>query len=682
MRNPLLEVSQTLPAFSTIKAEHVAPAIRGLLEHNLQQVELLLAKQTEPCWDSLVFPMEALDHRLHEAWSCVGHLNAVMSTPELRDAYNECMPKITEYGSILGQHDGLYAAYQQIAESPAFAELDIAQRKTIMDAIADFKLSGIALDKEARKEFRQISRDLSTLTSQFEDNILDATDAWELLVSREQLQGLPQLSIDAAAQFAQKQGKEGYLLGLNFPCFHAVMTYCEDRSLREQVYTAYVTRASDQGPQAGRWDNSQIMIDILQRRLALAKVLGYANYAERSEQKKMVKDPQQILDFLQDLAARAKPQAERDMQQLRDFAKDAGHAGELMAWDVAFYSERLREDAYHISQEELRAYFPEHKVLDGMFALTEKLYGVRFSEDKDVDVWHEDVRFFQMYDKDGELRAKFYMDLHARPHKRGGAWMDECRQRRRCKDNQLQIPIAFLNCNFMAAEAGKPTLLTHDEVITLFHEFGHGLHHMLTTIDYPEVAGINGVPWDAVELPSQFNEQWAWQAEILPTISAHHETGEPLPQALIDKLLASRNFQSAMQMVRQLEFGLFDMHIYMATDSERIDADFVQKTLDRVRAEVAVVKAPAFNRFQHGFSHIFAGGYAAGYYSYKWAEVLASDAFAKFEEEGLFNPEVGQAFLHSILQRGGSQDPMELFVEFRGREPKIDALLRHCGIEG
>ncbi len=678
MQNLLLDGFSDVPDFAGITPEQVQPAIKYVLADNLARIEQLLLA-AEPTWENTIAPLEELDNRLHEAWSCVGHLNAVVSTPALREAHNACLPQLTEYNLVLGQHDGLYQACQRIAKSPTFAALTRAQRTSINNSLLDFTLSGIALNTDQRAVFSKLSQELSRLCSTFEDNVLDATDAWQLPVSAQQLAGVPELTQVAAAEFAHSKGHSGYLLGLNFPCYHAILTYATDRNLREQMYSAYVTRASDQA--SARWDNGPVMVDILRHRLQLARLLGYPHHAACSVQKKMVKQPQQIHDFLQQLVTRAKPRALQELQQLTDFARQQGLEGPLQAWDVAFYSERLRQTQYAIAEEELRPYFPMPTVLDGLFTLTQRLYGVTITEHVNTTVWHDSVRFFHVTDKDGTLRAQFYMDLYARPHKRGGAWMDECRARRLRQDHTVQIPIALLNCNFAPPTGDAPALLTHDEVVTLFHEFGHGLHHMLTAVDYPQVSGINGVPWDAVELPSQFHEQWCWQAEVLPLISAHYQTGETLPQVMIERLLASRNFQSAMHMLRQLEFALFDMQIHSVSDVDTITSAWIEQTLAAVRQQVAVLLPPAYNRFQHSFSHIFAGGYAAGYYSYKWAEVLASDAFARFEEEGLFNPEVGRAFLQTILERGGEQEPMELFTQFRGRSPQIDALLRHAGID-
>ena len=492
-----------------------------------------------------------------------------------------------------------------------------------------------------------------------------------------ELAGLPESALDAAKQAAHQKDLQGWLFTLDIPSYLPVMLYADNRALREEMYRAYATRASEQGPNAGKWDNNPIIQETLALRTELASLLGFANYAERSIATKMASTTEQVVGFLRDLAAKSKPQAERELAEVRAFAAEKHGMDEMEAWDVPYYSEKLKQDRYSISDEILRPYFPEHKALTGLFTVVEKLYGLSISEVENADTWHKDVRLFSITDKDGTLRGQFYLDLYARPKKRGGAWMDECRVRRVKASGELQAPVAYLTCNFNGPVGNKPALFTHDEVVTLFHEFGHGIHHMLTQMSVPGVSGINGVPWDAVELPSQFLENWCWQEEALGFISGHYETGEPLPKSLLDKMLAARDFQAAMQMIRQLEFSLFDFMLHME-DGKTAD---VQGVLNTVRDEVSVIQPPSFNRFQTSFGHIFAGGYAAGYYSYKWAEVLSADAFSRFEEEGIFNPQTGADFLHNILEMGGSREPMDLFVAFRGREPQVDALLRHNGIQ-
>ncbi len=677
MTNPLLQ-NQPLPLFSQILPEHVEPALNQVIEQAKQTVEDLLSNLTEPTWQSLVLPMEALDASIDRVWSPVSHLNSVMNSDELRVAYNACLPKLSEFGTELGQNEALFNAYKRLAESEHYNQLDVAQKKVIDNAVRDFRLSGVELSQTDRDKFKQISQQLTELTAKFEENLMDATHAWKKHITDESLlSGLPDSTIAMAEQFAKRDGLEGWLFTLDFPSYMPVMSYADNRELREEMYTAFATKASDQGPNAGKWNNTDVMNDILKLRHELAQLIGFNNHAERSLATKMAQSPQQVLDFLNDLAARSKPIAEKEFEELKAYAKEQGHDGELQSWDVTYFAEKLRQQRYSISQEELKPYFPEDKVVLGLFAVVNRLYGLEIKERHDIDVWHKDVRFFDIFDSEGELRGQFYLDLYARNHKRGGAWMDECLVRRQTEQG-IQTPVAFLTCNFSEPVGDKPALFTHDEVTTLFHEFGHGLHHMLTKIHHAGVSGINGVAWDAVELPSQFMENWCWEREALDLISGHYETGEVLPQDLFDKMIAARNFQSAMTMVRQLEFSLFDFRLHLEYKPD--EANQVDKILAEVRDQVSVVKPPKFNRFAHSFSHIFAGGYAAGYYSYKWAEVLSADAFSKFEEKGIFDRATGLEFLQSILEQGGSREPMELFVEFRGREPEIDALLRHSGI--
>ncbi|MCB1879598.1 MAG: M3 family metallopeptidase, partial [Gammaproteobacteria bacterium] len=596
---------------------------------------------------------------------------------ELRQVYNACLPKLSEYATEMGQNERLFNAYQAVAEGSE--ELDPAQRKLLQNSLRDFHLSGVDLPAEKKARFKEISQQLSKLASQFEENLLDATNAWsKLITDQSELAGLPESALQLARQTAQQRGEpEGWMLTLEFPSYLPVMTYADNRELRRELYTAFSTRASDQGPHAGQWDNSEIIEQILRLRHEQAQLLGFDNYADRSLAKKMAESSEQVMEFLNDLTARSHRQAETELAELRSFAAELYRATELEAWDIGYFSEKLRQQRYDITQEELKPYFPETRVLPGMFAVVKRLYGIEISEVKGVDRWHPDVRFFEIRSHQGELRGQFYLDLYARPKKRGGAWMDGCIDRM-FSDDCDQIPVAYLTCNFSPPVGGKPALFTHDEVQTLFHEFGHGLHHLLTRVDYPGVAGINGVAWDAVELPSQFMENWCWERPALDLISGHIESGERIPAALYQKMRAAKNFQSGMQMVRQLEFSLFDFRIHREYQPEH--GGRVYEILNQVREQVAVVRPPAFNRFAHGFSHIFAGGYAAGYFSYKWAEVLSADAFSLFEERGIFDPETGASFLRNILEQGGSRDAMELFIAFRGREPSIDALLQHSGI--
>lgn len=676
MKNPLLEAS-SLPRFSEILAEHVEPAIDTLLAQNRATLESQLQTEKSYTWENLIQILENEDDKLNRAWSPISHLHSVADTDELREAYNACLPKLTDYATEMGQHEGLYQAYQQIADSQDYAQLEQAQKKTIENALRDFRLSGIELDKQERDKYKSIKQKLSKAQTKFEENLLDATHAFTKQITDEALlSGLPESALALAAQNAKLADKDGWVFTLDIPSYLPIMQYAENRELRKELYKAYVSRASSQ-ESWDRWDNGELMVEILQLRQELAGVLGFNNYAERSLAEKMAESPEQVLGFLQDLATRSKPVAESELTELQEFAKQHYQLDTLEAWDIAFYSEKLREHTFDFSQEQLRPYFPAPKVLSGMFLVVNRLYGLHIEAKAGVDTWHPDVSYFEIYNEDKQLCGGFYLDLYARQHKRGGAWMDECVVRKKTGSN-LQNPVAYLTCNFSPPVGDNPSLLTHDEVLTLFHEFGHGLHHMLTRVNFPAVSGINGVPWDAVELPSQFMENWCWERESLDLISAHYQTSESLPDELFEKMRQAKNFQSGMQMVRQLEFALFDFRLHHEKRGE--STEDIQTLLDAVREQVAVVKPPVYNRFQNSFAHIFAGGYAAGYYSYKWAEVLSADAFSKFEEKGIFNKETGKQFLHSILEQGGARDPMDLFIEFRGRKPSIQPLLRHSGI--
>jgi oligopeptidase A len=677
MNNLLLEMTD-LPAFSTIRPEHVEPAIDELLARNRAQLENLLNNGPPFSWDSLIRPIEDMDDRLNRAWSPVGHLNAVMNSPELRSAYNACLPKLSEYYTELGQNERLYQAYHSIQEGPEYPRLDTAQKTVIDHALRDFHLSGVDLAPEHKARFKAIMQSLSQLQSTFQENVLDATQAWKKpITAATELAGLPESAKSLARQTAGREGLDGWLLTLEFPSYQPVMSYADNRELRRELYEAYVTRASDQGPKAPQWDNSEIMESILALRYEAARLLGFADYTGYSLATKMAESPGQVLAFLNDLAGRSRPQAQRDVEELKAYAREVHGVTDLAAWDVSYYSEKLRQHRYQISQEELRPYFPESSVVPGLFAVVQRLYGLEIRQTHEVEVWHPDVRVYAILEPDGSVRGRFYVDLYARPNKRGGAWMDGC-VTRRVTARGVQIPAAYLVCNFTPPVGDNPALFTHSEVLTLFHEFGHGLQHLLTRVDYAPVAGIHGVEWDAVELPSQFMENWCWEREALDWIAGHYQTGEPLPAQLYRRMIAARNFQSALMMVRQLEFALFDFRLHREYDPPR--GGRIQEILDDVRRQVAVLIPPAFNRFAHSFSHIFAGGYAAGYYSYKWAEVLSADAFAKFEENGIFDRATGEQFLHSILEVGGSRDAMASFVEFRGQEPSIEPLLRHSGI--
>lgn len=674
--NVLLE-SHTLPPFSQIDAADVEPAISKIVEDNYAKIAELVAhvQQQEVSLENFLLPFEELNDTLSKAWSPVGHLNSVMNNDALREAYNGCLPKLSEYSTRLGQDKGLYEAYKALKESPQFAQFNVAQKKVIDNALRDFHLSGIDLPEEQQKRYGEISQRLSELTSKFSENVLDCTNAFSHHVTdKAQLSGLPETQLHGAQLAAKEKQLDGYVLTLDIPVYIAVMTYCDNRELRKIFYEAYNTKASDKGPFAGQYDNNPLMEEILALRHELAQMLGFNNYAERSIATKMTETTDQVMDFLYDLAHKALPAAKQEYEELKAFAAQQGQS-DLQAWDVSYYSEKLKQERYAISQEELRPWFPLEKVLSGLFEIAQRLFSVTFQADQSVDLYHPDVRFYRVF-RDGEEIAAFYMDLYARAKKRGGAWMDVCRSRRRMVNGELQKPVAYLTCNFNGPVADKPALLTHNEVTTLFHEFGHGLHHMLTQVEEDAVSGIAGVAWDAVELPSQFLENWCWEKDAIPLMSGHYESGEPLPDAMLEKMLAAKNFQSAMMMVRQLEFSIFDFKIHR---------DFapgmdIHAELEQVRSQVAVISPPEFNRFECSFSHIFAGGYAAGYYSYKWAEVLSADAFSKFEEDGIFNVETGNAFREHILEKGGSEEPMELFKRFRGREPKVDALLRHSGL--
>jgi len=677
MKNPLLDLSG-LPRFSRIKAEHVEPAIDQVLADNRAQVAKLLENSGEFNWENLIQPLEDMDERLSRIWSPVSHMNSVVNSDELRAAYNACLGKLSNYATEMGQNLALFKAYQSISKGEQYRQFDRAQKKIIDNAIRDFRLSGIDLNDEQKGRYKALMEELSALTSKFEEHILDATRAWTKVITDETaLAGLPESACAMAQQTATQREQQGWLFTLEFPSYLAVMTYADDREFRREMYTAFVTRASDEGPHAGQWDNTPLMEKILALRHEAAQLLGFENYAERSIATKMALSTTQVMEFLTDLAARSLPIAKADLDELRAFASEQHGLDTLEAWDIVYYGEKLRQHKYSISQEEIKPYFPEHRVLAGMFDVVKKLYGLNITESRRVETWHKDVRFFEIFDMAEQLRGQFYLDLYARPFKRGGAWMDECIVRK-TGDRGIQTPVAYLTCNFSSPLGDEPALFTHDEVLTLFHEFGHGLHHMLTQVDYPSVSGINGVAWDAVELPSQFMENWCWERDALALISGHYQSGETLPDEMFDKMLAARNFQSGMQMVRQLEFSIFDFRIHLEFESAH--GARIHEILDDVRRQVSVIQPPSFNRFPHSFSHIFAGGYAAGYYSYKWAEVLSSDAFSLFEEKGIFDRETGLRFLSMILEQGGSRDPMELFIEFRGREPQIDALLRHSGI--
>ena len=674
MTNPLLSNS-SLPLFSQIKPEHVLPAIKETLNNCRKTIESVLEQNSEYTWDNLIQPIDEMDEKFSRAWSPVSHLNSVKNSPELREAYEACLPLLSEYSTWVGQHKPLYQAYKQLKDSKHYDNLSKAQKKVIDNALRDFELSGIGLSDDKQKRYGEIVAKLSELSSQYSNNVLDATMGWSKLITNiEDLAGMPESALAAAKEQAKAKDQEGWLLTLDIPSYLPVMTYCDNRDLRFELYQAYNTRASDQGPNAGRWDNTEIIKQILSLRAELAQLLGFATYADKSLATKMAETTTQVTEFLTDLASKAKPQGEKELADLKRYAYEYFGASDIKPWDIAYYSEKQKQHLYTINDEELRPYFPEQRVVNGLFAVVRRIFGITAKQRHDVEVWAPEVKFYELYDAKGELKGSFYLDLYAREHKRGGAWMDDCIGRMRFADGHIQKPVAYLTCNFNRPIGDKPALFTHNEVTTLFHEFGHGLHHMLTEIEVSSVAGINGVPWDAVELPSQFLENWCWQPEALEFISGHYQTGEPLPKEMLDKMLDAKNFQAALFILRQLEFGLFDFKLHSDKTPD------ILETLNQVRQQVAVVPTVDWGRFPHAFSHIFAGGYAAGYYSYLWAEVLSADAFSRFEEEGIFNETTGNAFLDNILSQGGSDEPMTLFKNFRGREPQLEALLRHYGI--
>ncbi len=671
------------PVFSAIEPANVVSDVRQAIDKCKRVIEEVVTSK-EISFENIVTRIEEVEDELSAIFSPISHTNSVVSSDELREAHDACLPLLSEYSTYVGQHQGLCDMYIALSKSSEFEHLNEAQKKVVSNAVRDFELSGVSLPENKKQEYAKIKAKLSDLASKFSNNVMDATLAFSKHVTDESLlSGLPQSALDAAKQAAHQKDLQGYLFTLDIPSYLPVMMYADNRELRKELYRAYATRASDQdgdslNGKAAQFDNTQIINETLELRHRLAKLMGFSSYAEYSLATKMAQTPKQVLDFLNDLARRSKPQAIEEKREIEAFAAQKFDQSELEAWDYAYFAEKLKQDKFSISDEQLKPYFPEHRVLSGLFEVVSRLFDVKVVEVLNIDAWHKDVRYFEIHDGQGTLRGAFYLDLYARAKKRGGAWMDECRVRRVTMDKTLQTPIAYLTCNFSSPVGDKPALFTHDEVVTLFHEFGHGIHHMLTKIDVAGVSGINGVAWDAVELPSQFLENWCWQSEALEFISGHYETSKPLPKELLDKMLAAKNYQAAMQMVRQLEFSLFDFTLHSQTETPKD----VQTILDEVRERVSVSVVPTFNRFQNSFSHIFAGGYAAGYYSYKWAEVLSADAFAKFEEEGIFNQDTGRAFLTNILEQGGSKEPMDLFKAFVGREPKTDALLRHSGIQG
>ena len=680
MENPLLDLTG-LPRFAEIEPHHVEPALDALLAENRAQIKKLATQSDRADWKDFVVPLVLIEERLDRLWATVSHLNAVCDSEDLRRAYEVALEKWTTYQTEVSQNRDLFAGFKRINESGELDRLDLAKQKTVSNAIRDFRLGGVELEGTARQRFAEIATELAAFSNRFEQNLLDATDGWHLdLTAEPDLEGLPESARALARQTAELAGIEGWRFTLQAPAFIPFMMFSSRRELRREMYHAYVTRASDCGPNAGRWDNSVVMDRILELRSEQATLLGYDQYVDYALVTRMATTSANVQIFLDDLVDRTRSHARKDFDELAKFIAQEAPDTELEVWDLPYWSERLRQSQYQFSQEEVRPYFPLPRVLEGMFDVVRQLFGIVVRPAAATpQVWHPDAMFFEILDDAATVRGQFYLDAYARTNKRGGAWMADCIGRYRKPDGSLQTPVALLTCNFSPPVDDKPSLLTHEDVLTLFHEFGHGLHHMLTKVDEPAVAGINGVPWDAVELPSQFLENWCWERAALDLISGHFESGERLPAELLQNLRDARNFQSGLQMVRQLEYSVFDLRLH---SDETPGKQSIQDVLNEVRHDVAVVQPPSFNRFQHSFSHIFAGGYAAGYYSYKWAEVLSADAFGRFEEQGLFDRDSGKAFLTEILEQGGVQDPLAMFVAFRGREPSVDTLLRHLGLAG
>lgn len=675
--NPLL-TDAIRPDFDAISISEFEPAVEQVLAENRQLIAELIAQGADT-WDTLAFKLEEADDRLNKVWSIVSHYNSVLNSDELRDIYKRLIALLTDYHTEMGQNVELYNAYQRLADRDDFDSLTQAQKQSIKHILRSFTLSGVALPQEAKAAYSDLKKKLSALSNVFSENVLDATQAWTLHIpDKNSLPGLPESTLQLLASLAKENGyTDGYLLTLDAPCYLPVMTYCDDAGIRETMYQAFMTRASDQGPHAGKWDNTQTIQDILAARQALAKLLSFDNFAEKSLATKMADTVDEVVEFLEQLADKAAEVAKREFEELKDFARRVSGKDEFNIWDSAYYAEKLKQQRFDISQEELRPYFPVPVVLEGLFEIVKRLFAIDVKLRPEVSTFHKDAHYYSIYSQGYEI-AGFYLDLYARKNKRGGAWMADCRSRRKLDDGSIQMPIAFLVCNFTPPVEDQPSLLTHNEVTTLFHEFGHGLHHMLTTVDVLGVSGIAGVPWDVVELPSQFLENWCWQEEALPLMSRHYQTGEPLPKVMLDKMLDAKYFQSGMAMMRQIEFAMFDFLLHR--DFSEQENNDVLALMDYVRDKVAVIKPPAYTRFSHAFSHIFAGGYAAGYYSYKWAEVLAADAFSRFEEEGIFNPQTGMEYKERILQQGGSLEAIDMFVNFRGRKPSVDPLLKQAGI--
>lgn len=664
-----------LPQFSHINIENFKPNLEAMLTNHLERVQHLLAENHVYTWDNLIYPLDDLADELEKFWSPFSHLHGVMDSPEIRECYEACLPLLSAYEAAIGQNIALYKAIKSIDARG----LNAAQQKILIDSVRDFELSGVALSEDNKKRFEAIQARLAELSNQFQNNILDAAQAYTLHITEpSRLAGIPEHALDTAKELAQEKELEGHVFNLEFPSYQAIMTHAEDRALREEIYQAYVTRASDQGPSAGTYDNSPLIEEILALRHEKAQLLGFTNFAELSLATKMAESTDQVIEFMNDLVRKARKQAENEFKELQSFAQNKYQITAIKPWDAGYLSEKRRQDLFTLSQEDLRPYFPQAQAMEGLFAVVKMLYGMTIEELKGVDVWHKDVQCYCIIDQKNQVRGTIYTDLFARPNKHNGAWMDSMQSRRRLVDGAIQLPIATLTCNFAKPSANKPATLSHDELITLFHEFGHCLHHILTQVDYLSASGINGVEWDAVELPSQFFENWCWEQSALALLSSHVDTGESLPEALYQRLIAAKNFQSAIGMLRQIEYSLFDFRIHQEYEVNK--SSHVNDILADVRTKTNIIPVVPYNRFQHSFSHIFGGGYAAGYYSYSWAEVLSSDAFSRFEEEGVFNTQTGQDFLRAILEIGGSQNAAEAYKAFRGRPATVDALLRHNGI--
>ncbi|PIZ04774.1 MAG: oligopeptidase A [Gammaproteobacteria bacterium CG_4_10_14_0_8_um_filter_38_16] len=668
-----------LPAFRSIQISHAVDDLNTLLKKNLQTIDALLNQPDPFTWENLLQPLENLNDALHQFWSPIQHLGNVMDSPLLRDTIRACLPLLSDYHTHISQNEKLFLAMQSIHDSSAFKTLSTAAQQSIHNDLRDFKLSGVHLAPDEKKAFATLSKKLSQLTHQFEENVLDATMSWKKHITDEKLlSGIPAHAKNAAKENAEKEKLPGWIFTLEAPDYLAVMTYADSVDLRFEMYQAYSTRASDCGPDANKFDNSDVMRDIMKTRFALSRLLGFNNYAEYSLATKMAKKPDEVLSFLNELAEKSLSNAKTEFKTLSEFAKEKLNLSFLNAWDIAYVSEKLRLEAYAISEEDLRPYFPEYQVMQGLFEITHRLYDVTFEKVIDADIWHDNVTCYRMLDAQKNSLAHLYFDLYARPNKRGGAWMDDCTMRRRLDDGRIQLPAAYVTCNFNAPIGNNPAFFTHADVETLFHECGHALQHVLTTVDIANVSGIHGIPWDAVEIASQFYENWAWEKDSIPYIAKHYQTQAELPSFLFERMQRAKHFQSAMQMMRQLELSLFDFHLHMHYDDTNQNA--IQSTLNSIREKTAVFKAPDFNRFQHSFTHVFGGSYAAGYYSYKWAEVMACDAFSLFKEKGIFDHTTSEKFKVTFLESGGTQDPMDLFVAFRGRKPQVNSLLEQSGI--